>query len=778
MIAILFFVIEPGKSQITYFDFGFEKSASIPVYDSLGNPYDHPWAGGLNGSLMYKIDLDIDGIKDLVVFDRIGNRILTFLNNGTPNMVDYTYAPQYAYYLQQYPPLEQWLILKDYNCDGKEDLYSYVPGGIRIYENVSDSILKFKLYTYMLNSFYYMGYTNLYVTSVDLPGIEDIDNDGDQDILAFWGLGTYVHYHKNLAMELYSTCDTMDYKLTDECWGDFSEHENNNKLTLNDPYCTSKSNKHPLEVFEPEEKGQEKHTGSTMLLMDFDNDTVMDLLLGDVDYSNLIGLHNGGTIDSAHMIYQDTLFPSNTTGINIISFPAANYLDIDNDGVNEMIASPFDPNPYLSKNYNCVWLYENNGINSAPSFSLSNRHFLQDEMIDVGGGAYPVFFDYNNDGLDDLIVGNYGYHDSSYFDGWLSLHSLFRSSLALYENTGTKANPKFKLITRDYANLSTLYPDTMPIIAIYPAFGDLDGDDDNDMIIGNGDGKLHYFVNIAAIGNPANFQLSQMNFQNIDVGAFSTPQLIDLDRDSLLDLVIGEKEGLLNFYKNTGTITNPIFTFVTDTLGKIDVTNLNIPNASYNGYSIPCFFEDTIGKYSLFVGTEYGHLEYYTNIDNNLNGTFLKKDSINFLLDSILHYINDGFRISPAVKDIDSNGFVDLFVGNHSGGIGYYKGINPYPKSLGFDENHLEMEFSFSLFPNPADENINLLIDGLSNNDQVEVTIYNLISERIYAKKFTRQTQVRIDVSNLTPGMYICTVSYKDKNQSKYNIASKKFIVR
>ena len=31
-------------------------------------------------------------------------------------------------------------------------------------------------------------------------------------------------------------------------------------------------------------------------------------------------------------------------------------------------------------------------------------------MIDLGKSAFPTFYDYNNDSLLDLVVGNYGYH--------------------------------------------------------------------------------------------------------------------------------------------------------------------------------------------------------------------------------------------------------------------------------------------------------------------------------------------------------------------------------
>ena len=56
---------------------------------------------------------------------------------------------------------------------------------------------------------------------------------------------------------------------------------------------------------------------------------------------------------------------------------------------------------------------------SQPQFNLSTRSFLQDRMIDVGAGAYPVFCDIDQDGLMDLLIGNYGYYDTSYYDQFM-----------------------------------------------------------------------------------------------------------------------------------------------------------------------------------------------------------------------------------------------------------------------------------------------------------------------------------------------------------------------
>ena len=70
-------------------------------------------------------------------------------------------------------------------------------------------------------------------------------------------------------------------------------------------------------------------------------------------------------------------------------------------------------------------------------------------MIEVGEGAHPVFFDYNADGLMDIIVGDFGIFDPSV--GPL----LYKSGLWLYENIGTASSPAYQLVDTDYANIST-----------------------------------------------------------------------------------------------------------------------------------------------------------------------------------------------------------------------------------------------------------------------------------------------------------------------------------
>ena len=79
----------------------FTRNDSIIVIDINGDSLKNAWAGGLNYVQLSEIDMNLDGIKDLFVFDRSGNRISTFINEGIANTVSYRHEPQYIQNFQQ-----------------------------------------------------------------------------------------------------------------------------------------------------------------------------------------------------------------------------------------------------------------------------------------------------------------------------------------------------------------------------------------------------------------------------------------------------------------------------------------------------------------------------------------------------------------------------------------------------------------------------------------------------------------------------------------------------
>ncbi len=745
----LFFAINTGVSQ-----------PFMEWYDSIqvkigASTLANPWAGGLNFIQASNIDMNMDGIKDLFMFDRTGNKVRTFINNGTASTVDFKYDP---YYETKFPKLHDWALLVDYNCDGKEDIFGYSDygGGFKIYKNTSTIVtgLQFTLVTNLQYSIYNPpsgSLINLYVSSADIPAISDIDNDGDMDVVTFAITGSYMEYHKNMSMELYGTCDSLKFQMANRCWGYASEHPLNNNYTLFDT-CVGNVSSPELKPIDPEERSASRHSGSCQLCIDLDGDVDKEFIVGDISYNNLTMLTNGGTLTDGSFTAKDTIFPANnasTTAVDLTIFPCAFYADINYDGVKDLVVSPSAPN--VSENFNSVVYYKNNGTNSFPVFQFQQSNLLQDNMIEVGEGSYPVFFDYDNDGLKDLFIGNYGYWGTSGY----------AHQIAQFRNTGTATVPIFELVTRDYAGLSSL-----GITNMIPAFGDLDGDTDSDMMIGGYDGKLHYFRNTAAIGSTANFVLISPNFQNsfgrvIDVGDYAAPQIVDMDANGTNDLVIGGRNGKLAYFRHSGATAIPVMDSITYFFGGVTV---NLPGY-FTGYSYPFVFKQG-GVTNMLVGNESGFLRRYNNIDGNLGGIFT-------WVDSTFMDISQGNRTAPNGADINNDGLMDLIVGNYQGGVSFYKGVTALTTSS--IDNFIR--FNFDLFPNPANNSFTIRILN-EENKVYELEIFNVMGQLISSEKIINNIIV-IPTETFSQGMYICKVSeVNEKGQKQSGSLTKRIIIR
>lgn len=752
-IAMFFTLLMLNTSVMAqeYHDFGFERSTGIQVFGSESEHLDLAWTGGLNACQFHSFDLNFDGIDDLLVFDRHGSRLLTFLNDGSSSEYAFGFAPEFIDY---FPAMEHWVQFIDYNNDGRKDIFTYTTGGIKVYRNISDTKIEFEQITFpYLRSFYGNIQTNLLVTNVDYPAIVDLDGDGDLDILTFWGLGTFLEMHTNQSFELYGHSDSLVYTKTDYCWGWFAESDESNAITLDTCLSLKK-----IDFLTRKASNKERHTGSTLLIHDMTGNGLPDLILGDVDYPGLFLLKNEGVIDSAYMAGYDTLFPVNTRPVSLFSFPVANYLDMNNNGVKDLVVSSFDPSFRRSNHHQSVWLYNNTGTNELPVFEFERDDLFQHRMIDVGAGAMPVLFDLDGDGLLDLLVSNYGYNDTCFFDQFFNLQCKYVSQLAFYKNTGSQGNPAFTLIEIDFANLSEL-----GLKAIYPSLADIDNNGKPEMLIGNEAGNLLLFTEQSQQNGLPVFELTDEDFQQIAVSGFSAPQLFDLNNDGLIDLVLGQANGKLSYYENSGTPSNAIFVKISDELGGVNVTD---PMLSYTGHSIPHFFRDAENTLRLFVGSESGRIFYFKDIDNNLGGGFTLEEE-NLLL------INEGIRTAPAVGWLSGNVFPDLIIGNYRGGLSYYLGTSPKP--FGINMPGIPGQTGFDVFPNPASTSLTLAYNNIGYYTS-ELQVFDLKGRLIFEEK-NLQGLLNIPVAKWNRGLYLFRVKFTNRQGTEWTFRKKVVIL-
>jgi len=685
--------------------------------------------GGLSAPQFSEVDINNDGIRDLYIYDKIGKLSLTYINGGTPNVVDYSYVPEYQ---SNFPSFSAWVILKDYNGDGVEDVFAYssIPGipGIEVYKGYYNdenqiSFIQNELSGGQFNILYYPGSSgnnNLYVSSVDYPAIDDIDGDGDLDILTFNIAGGIVEYYQNQSVERGFGRDSLLYVLADRCWGNFFESGISKEVDLsNNPEECALN-------FQSIEARSNIHAGSTLLTIDMDNDGDKEVILGDISFSNLNLLINGGSPEDAFMVDQFINFPANSLPVDLPLFPAAFFLDVNNDGHKDLVTSPNLGND-IGETYNVVWYYENRETNENPSFEYIQKDLFVEDMLDFGTGANPVFVDWNQDGLMDLVISN----KSFFVPGGMR-----NARVYLFQNVGTPNIPKYELKDDNLWKLNQYSQNAWRFI---PAFGDLDGDGDLDALIGEEFGKLFYAENIAGPGNPMEFVAPEYAYHLIDVGQISRPQIIDLNQDGLLDLVLGERNGNINYFENTGTVNTPVFSPepTNNFLGKVDTRGMS----QVTGYSAPIFLEID-GNIQLFAGNEEGKILRYTDIEDNLDGTFT-------LLDDDYGAIRTGREVHPAFYDIDNDGFLEMVIGNIRGGICFFK---TDLKSEITGAITISSNLQLQLYPNPS---ANLLVVDVNNAfTPKKIKIYNLAGQLMDDRRYARE----IDLRNLAQGIYVLEV--------------------
>jgi hypothetical protein len=693
--------------------------------------------GGMNAPQFNAVDFNQDGKKDLVIFDRDGDVLMPFINMGGTGEISYQFAPEF---IDNFPPVNSWMLLRDFNGDGLEDIFcfpsflgvsgvevhkAFVLNGEIGYEKVLFPTDDNDLINFNIPS---GGRSQLYVSTIDIPDINDIDGDGDLDILTFNSLGGKIEYYQNQSVERGYGLDTLIYRLEEDCWGGLYESGNTDYLDLSDRKGRCAIN------FQSPTVGN-RHTGSTVLTMDIDNDCDREIILGDLSFDHLVMGINGGDCDEAWINSQDTFFPSYDLSVDLPSFPSSFHIDVNNDGNRDLVAARNTRNG--GADVETAWLYENIGSDSLPLFQFRQKDFMGETMLDFGTSSHPAVADVNGDGLLDIVVGI----DGIYGDFGNSTDA--RLYLFLQEKNGSEIS--FVLEDDNWLNFKryTQAGGNSPgQFGFAPAFGDLDNDGDQDIVVGTNSGFLIVGFNNSGPDQPMNFTNLLYQYKNLDIGSNASPAIFDVNEDGLSDIIVGELNFGLNYFQNTGSVGNP--DFIADPsadpnssfFGFIDLREQGIFSA-YGTPSIMAFPDKTW----LLVGKELGGLRLY-DLQSNPKDTFE-------IIDGNFGRIREGERTHPVLADLDGDGVLDMIVGNSRGGIAIYKTPYDVEGEIVSTQNIQKTEI-ITFYPNPTSEQ--LYIKNAASLSGANLRVFDQLGRLVLERPFYDGNS--IDVSLLRSGLY------------------------
>jgi hypothetical protein len=290
--------------------------------------------------------------------------------------------------------------------------------------------------------------------------------------------------------------------------------------------------------------GPSMHGANTRALADVDGDGDIDLFWGDFFEPGLLLMENTGTCARPDMSGGPVAFPSHdpvlTSGYNAPTFGDADG-DGDPDLVMGVLGGAYDANRSAADNL--YYFAQGDG-----RFELVTTRLIS--QLDVGAESVPVLVDWEGDGDLDLLLANK-----------VDPTEVGTSRIYLFENETGPQGPSY--VARGPIAVQGAYHNA-------PALGDLDADGDLDMVLGTWRPDVAVLWNRGSRSEPR-YEAAGAPLVTLTRGANAVPTLGDLDGDGDLDLIVGEASGTLNLYRNEGTPREPSFALVSDAYLDVDV---------------------------------------------------------------------------------------------------------------------------------------------------------------------------------------------------------------
>ncbi len=339
-----------------------------------GSALSMPWAGGINAAQVQTMDLTGDGEEEYVVWDINARQVRVF--SGREG--EFEHFPELSHYFPS--DISGFMVLADYDGDGRKDLFTSSPFGIKAYRNITPIAGAAVQWEVAQDFLRLESGSNLTANSLDIPLLIDLDGDGDLDILTFnFATGDYLEYYRNTSVERKGERDIDGFASAQIRWGGF-EFCGCGNISFGftcggQPIATAPVPGPNLRV--------EHAGGHSMLYADLNGDGVRDLLMGQDECSVLYFLPNRGT-DEAPVFDS---FENSLPGIGPLpEFPIfhAAYLVKD-----QLIISSHSSEPSSGPGIdfsNSILSYD-----FPPSGNPPVTRFFQSDMLDLGENARPSF---------------------------------------------------------------------------------------------------------------------------------------------------------------------------------------------------------------------------------------------------------------------------------------------------------------------------------------------------------------------------------------------------